>query len=88
MGLTSTHNLCFRAKIRKKVYPCKRHFYYIKVGRKGVFITRTCLHDGSIDGYETRECKFSGRSNGWPERNYRYEVEGQVELYSECTLSM
>ena len=43
--LTSTHNLCFGAKIRKKVYPCKPQFYYIKVGCKGVFITRTCFHD-------------------------------------------
>ena len=43
--LTSTHNLCFRAKIRKNVYPCKPHFYCIKVGCKGVFITRTCYHD-------------------------------------------
>ena len=34
--LTSTHNLCLRAKIRKNVYPCKPHFYYIKVGCKGV----------------------------------------------------
>ena len=43
--LTSTHNLCFGAKIRKKVYPCKPQFYYIKVGCKGVFVTRTCFHD-------------------------------------------
>ena len=34
--LTSTHNLCFRAKIRKNVYPYKPQFYYIKVGCKGV----------------------------------------------------
>ena len=27
------------------VYPCKPQFFYIKVGCKGVFITRTCLHD-------------------------------------------
>ena len=46
--LTSTHNLCFRAKIRKNVYPCKPHFYYIKVGCKGVYITRTCFHDVSM----------------------------------------
>ena len=26
--LTSTHNLCFRAKIRKNVHPCKPQFYY------------------------------------------------------------
>ena len=41
----STHNLCFRAKIRKHLYPCKPQFYYIKVGCKGVYITRTCYHD-------------------------------------------
>ena len=40
--LTSTHNLCFRAKIRKNVYPCKPQFYYIKVGCKGVLLTRAC----------------------------------------------
>ena len=41
----STHNLCFRAKIRENVYPCKPQFYYIKVWFKGVLITRACLHD-------------------------------------------
>ena len=39
----STHNLCFGAKIRRNVYPCKPQIYYIKVGSKGVFITRTCF---------------------------------------------
>ena len=43
----STQNLCFRAKIRKKCIPCTPKFYYIEVGCKGVFITRTCLHDGT-----------------------------------------
>ena len=43
--LTSTHNICFRAKIRKNVYPCKPQFYYIRAGCNGVFITRTCFHD-------------------------------------------
>ena len=28
----------------KNEYPCKPQFYYIKVGCKGVFISRTCLH--------------------------------------------
>ena len=41
----STHNQCFRAKIRKNVYPSKPQFDYIKVGCKGVFVTRTCFHD-------------------------------------------
>ena len=41
-----THNLCFGAKIRKKkLYPCKPQFYCIKVGCKGVFVTRTCFRD-------------------------------------------
>ena len=37
----STHNLCFRVN----VYPCKPQFYYIKVGCKGAYISRTRLHD-------------------------------------------
>ena len=41
----STHNLCFRAKIRKNVYPYTPQFCYIKVGCKGVFVTRTCFRD-------------------------------------------
>ena len=41
----STHNLCFRVKIENNVYLCKPQFYYIKVGSKRVFITRTCYHD-------------------------------------------
>ena len=43
--LTSTHNLCFGAKIRKKVYPCIPQFCYIKVGFEGVYISRTCFPD-------------------------------------------
>ena len=43
--LTSTHNLCFGAKIRKKVYPCIPQFCYIAVGFKGVFIARTSFPD-------------------------------------------
>ena len=31
-------NLCFSAKIRKNVNPCKPQFYYMKVGCKGVEI--------------------------------------------------
>ena len=34
-----------RAKIRKNVYPCTPQFYYIKVGCKGVFLSRTCFRD-------------------------------------------
>ena len=31
---------------KKNVYPCKPQFYYIEVGCKGVFVTRTCFGDG------------------------------------------
>ena len=33
---------------KKNVYPCKPQFYYIKVGCKGVFVTRTCFRDGYL----------------------------------------
>ena len=46
--LTSTHNLCFGAKIRKYVYPCIPQFCYIKVGFEGVYITRTCFRNVGI----------------------------------------
>ena len=46
--LTSTHNLCFRAKIRKIDIPLIPQFCYIKVGFKGVYITRTCYPDETI----------------------------------------
>ena len=35
----------FWSKNKKKVYPCKPQFYYIKVGCKGVFDTRTCFRN-------------------------------------------
>ena len=40
-----THNLYFEAKIRKNVNPCKPQFNDIKVGCKGVSVTRTCFRD-------------------------------------------
>ena len=40
----STHNLCFRTKLRKICTPVKPQFKYIKVGYKGVYITYTCKH--------------------------------------------
>ena len=39
MVLTSTHNLCFGAKIRKIGIPLQTQFYYIKVGYKGLYIS-------------------------------------------------
>ena len=61
-----THILCFGAKIRKKVYPCKRQFYYIKVGCKGVFVTRTYLCDVRIN---TNDPLLKNRV--WPDSNQR-----------------
>ena len=48
--LTSTHNLCFGAKFRKKGIPLHITpvlLLYIKVGFKGVYITWTCFPDGN-----------------------------------------
>ena len=40
----------FWSKNKKKyAYPNKPHFFYIKVGCKGVFITRTCYPDVGLD---------------------------------------
>ena len=33
----------------KFVYPCRIQFYYIKVGFKGIYISRTCFPDGIKD---------------------------------------
>ena len=53
--VTSTINLCFRAKIRKNdVYPCKPQFYLIKKSCKGVYNKRTCLHDVPVSNYAIR----------------------------------
>ena len=40
-----THDLCFGAKVKTNVYPCKPKFYYIKVGCMGVTFTRACYAD-------------------------------------------
>ena len=61
--LTSTHNLCFRAKIRKNVYPCKPQFYYIKVGCKGLFITRTGFHDDLGKNLQIVHCRCFDHKN-------------------------
>ena len=45
MVLTSTHNLCFRAKIRKIMYtPVNSIVLLYKKGVKGVEILYTCRH--------------------------------------------
>ena len=37
-------SICFRAKIRKNVYPCTPQFYYVKVGCEGVlYVLHGCV---------------------------------------------
>ena len=45
--LTSTHNLCFGAKIKNKIYHSIPQFYfcYIKVGFNGVYFSWICFPD-------------------------------------------
>ena len=38
----------FWSKNKKKVYPWKPQFYFIKVGCKGVFAIRTCFRDVAV----------------------------------------
>ena len=46
----------FWSKNKKKyVYPSKPHFFYIKVGCKGVFITWTCYPDGKFGNFLYRK---------------------------------
>ena len=47
--------------------PINPRFYYIKVGCKGVFITRTCLHDG--------ECELKKRLNFCKQYKYLLPFE-------------
>ena len=45
-GINEYPQSMFKSKNKKtNEYPCKPQFYYINVGCKGVFISRTCLHD-------------------------------------------
>ena len=52
-AVMSTHNLSFRAKIRKYVYPCTPQLHFIKVGCKWVLFTRTCFRDVTAGLYIT-----------------------------------
>ena len=45
----STQNQCFKSKKKEKMYTPVN---YIKVGCKGVFVTRTCFHDVTYWDYE------------------------------------
>ena len=63
--LTSTHNLCFGAKISKQEYPCIPQFYYIKVGYKGVFIAWACFPDGKSKRKSMRGREAVGFGHVW-----------------------
>ena len=39
------HSMFLSRNKKNNVYPCKSHFYYIKVGFKGVKITQACFRD-------------------------------------------
>ena len=58
--LTSTHNLCLRAKIRKIGIP---QFCYIKVGFKGVYITCTCFPDAKKKKKKKRHAQKKKKKN-------------------------
>ena len=45
----------FQSKNNKNAYPCKPQFYYIKVGSKEVYITRTCYRDGLDNGVTRKD---------------------------------
>ena len=46
VGSNESPQFMFQSKTKKKyVYSCKPQFYYIKLVCKGVYISRTCLHD-------------------------------------------
>ena len=42
---TASVKSMFWSKTKKTGYACKPKFYFIKVGCKGVFVTRTCFRD-------------------------------------------
>ena len=66
--LTSTHNVCFGSKLRILDIPLQTPFSlaYIKVGFKGVYISRTCFPDDYVfsmtlnDIYNKVEDKIGG----------------------------
>ena len=45
ISLVLLYNIEYGYMLEPPLYPCKPQFYYIKVGCKGVFVTRTCFRD-------------------------------------------
>ena len=85
----------FWSKNKKKVYTCKPQFYYIKVGCKGVFVTRTCFrvtfaHPGHW--YNTSNVDYSSKLalpplkiilNGRPDTRTCEDITPQKAVYTQ-----
>ena len=67
--LTSTHNLCFTAKKKNNVYPCKPQFYSLKVGFKGVKIIQACFCD-EFESDPPHPQKYLRMSNTPPQNSH------------------
>ena len=79
-----THSVIW-SKDKKKVYTCKRQFYYIKVGCKGglrYFVTRTYLCNVRISKNDPL------LKNGvWPDSNQRnLDQNHQHSVYKLCLI--
>ena len=82
--LTSTNNLCFGAKIRKKDTPVKPQFYFIKVGCKGVFITGTCSHVGLSGTWEGLADEATRSGKAIIQDAKIFLLVGQTIKHDEC----
>ena len=71
----------FWSKNKKNIYPCKPQFYYIKVGCKGVFVTRTCYQDGN--GLNGKLENVQKRAARFMTRNYSLETGSMTGIFEE-----
>ena len=55
-GYTFEKNLCFRAKIRKNIYPCKPQFHFIKWEAKG-YKLHMCVNMMRLAQIMSHECR-------------------------------
>ena len=69
----------FWSKNKKKVYTCKPQFHYIKVGCKGVFVTRNCFRDEQISLHaHNMLCKTRNTVNAAAYEHTRYDHVRQI----------
>ena len=84
--LMSTHDLRFRAKIRKiNVYPCKPQFYFINVGCKGAHSNFTFII--AKLGLTWVYVNFARKQRMWepPLLPYVYST-GKKQQFNDCLL--